>query len=157
MADSVTTFVRKTTRFAGDLDRLERRMAEISALTVKRSVLAQMQFAGVQGGKLRGVGKRGAKVGVRYDLKANSAYVRATGPLHLLERNTKAHRIPRQRKTTRAKKRLLVIPGVGVRAFADHPGTRGKHPWAKGVAAARPVQERAHREALGDALRKAYT
>jgi hypothetical protein len=29
-----------------------------------------------------------------------------------------------------------VIPGVGVRRSAQHPGTKGKYPWRKGNAAA---------------------
>src|SRR5690242_12676640 len=106
MADSITTFVAKTQKMQDGLRTLEHRTVEVAALAVKTSVLAQMQAAGVDNGKLRGVGKRGAKVGVRYDIANNRALVRATGPFQLLERDTKAHQIPRVRGA-RARKRVL--------------------------------------------------
>ncbi len=156
MADSVATFLNKTAKMGTELSKLDHRMVEIAVQTVKKSVQAQMQAAGVDNGKLRGVGKRGAKVGVRYDfVNSASALVRATGPFHLLERDTRAHRIPKTRGG-RARKRVAVIPGVGVRAWANHPGTKGKHPWAKGVAVALPIQEKAAGLALQQALVKAY-
>lgn len=48
--------------------------------------------------KLSGVGPRGAKVGVRYDIKHGglagaSAVIRATGPLQLIDGDTSAHRV----------------------------------------------------------------
>jgi hypothetical protein len=158
VADSVAEFLVKTGKMGVELGKIERTMAEVGAMTVKASVLAAMADAGVNNGKLSGVGRKGAKVGVRYDIQGrrNSALVRATGPFQLIERDTKAHRMPRERKTARAKKRVVVIPNVGVRAWAQHPGTKGKHPWAKGVAAAVPVQEKAGALALQTALRRAY-
>lgn len=155
MPDSLTTFLHKTTKMGGELQRLEQRTVLIAAMAVKKSVQAQLAAAGVQNGKLRGVGKRGAKVGVRYDMAGKKALVRATGPFQLIERDTKAHQIPRARGA-RARKRYAVIPGVGVRAYANHPGTKGKHPWAKGVVAAIPVAEKAGGLALGQAIAKAY-
>jgi len=155
MADSITMFLAKTSKMEGELRNLERNTVKVAALAVKTSVTAQMAAAGVKDGKLRGIGKKGARVGVRYDITGKTALVRATGPFHLIERDTRAHRIPKQRGA-RARKRVVVIPGVGVRAYADHPGTKGKHPWAKGVAAAIPVQEKAQGVALGQALARAY-
>jgi hypothetical protein len=69
-------------------------------------------------------------------VSSGTAIIWATGPVHLLESATKPHRIPRT--TARGRRRVVVIPGVGVRAWANHPGTHGKHPWAKGVAVAVP-------------------
>lgn len=156
MADSVAQFLVKTAKMGNELVTLEHRMAEIAALTVKASVLTQMQVAGVDNGKLRGVGKKGAKIGVRYDfVNRTTTKVRATGPFHLLERDNKDHRTPKIRGA-RAKKRVVVIPGIGVRAFANVKGSKGKHPWAKGVAAAEPVQAKAHGLALVAAMKKAY-
>jgi hypothetical protein len=155
MADSVAQFVAKTGKMGNELTRLEHRMVETAALAVKRSVTAQMVAAGVKGGRLRGVGKRGARIGVRYDIKDKKALVRATGPFHLIERDTKAHRVPKQRGV-RARKRVVVIPGVGVRAYANVKGTKGKHPWEKGVDAAIPVQHMAQGVALHQAVLKAY-
>lgn len=155
MADSIATFVHKTARMGDGLRRLEHQTVLIAAVSLKKSVEAQLLIAGVDNGKLRGVGKKGAKVGVRYDLAGKTALVRATGPFQLIENATKAHRIPRTRGT-RARKRYVVIPGVGVRAWANHPGTKGKHPWAKGVAAAIPIAEKAGGIALAQTVIKAY-
>lgn len=156
MADTVTQFLAKTAKMGTELGTLQHRTVEIAVLTVKKSVETQMQVAGVDNGRLSGVGKRGAKIGARYDFVGpNTAIVRATGPFHLLERDTKAHRIPKVRGT-RARKRVVVIPGVGVRAWANHPGSKGKHPWAKGVAAAIPIQEKAQALALHQSLVRAY-
>ena len=84
--------------------------------------------------RLSGVGKRGAKVGARFDIKGRDRVeLKATGPLHLVNGPTSPHRIPRERKTKRAKKRYAVIPGVGVRAYARHPGTRAKRTWTRAV------------------------
>lgn len=98
--------------------------------------------------RLKGVGKRGARIGVRYnvgrfgdDFTAKSL-VFATGPFHLIERPTDDHRIPRETvgrgRRKRANTKPIVIPGVGVRQYAQHRGTKGKYPWRKGNAAAEP-------------------
>src|SRR5687768_13793178 len=155
MADSLAQFTAKTNRMVGELGRLETNTVKIAALAVKTSVLSQLQVAGVTDGKLRGVGKRGAKIGVSFTVTGHTAIVKATGPFPLIESDTKAHRIPRERGK-RGRKRYAVIPGVGVRAFANHPGTKGKHPWRKGVIAAQPAAEKANQIALSQSLVKAY-
>lgn len=107
-----------------------------SALLVKTSVMGEL--GGVT--RLRGVGKRGAKIGVRFDVKPGnnpSARVRATGPFHLIESDTKPHKVTPKGKG-RNKRRAINIPGIGPRASAKHPGTKGKHPWEKGVRRALP-------------------
>lgn len=91
---------------------------------MKVSVVAEL--GGVT--RLRGVGKSGARIGVRYDQRNKDVEVRMTGPAHLIERDTKPHPIgPR-------KKKALTLAGGQVRSFVgDHPGTKGKHPFEKGV------------------------
>lgn len=155
MADSILRFLEKTAKMEGELRSFERNMVLVAAQAVKTSVTAQMAAAGVQNGKLRGVGKKGAKIGVRYDVTGKTALVRATGPFHLIERDNKDHRTPKVRGS-RARKRVVVIPGVGVRAFANVKGTKGKHPWAKGVIVAVPVAEKAGGIALARSIGKAY-
>jgi hypothetical protein len=129
-----------------------------SAQIVKYSVQSQLAVAAPRG-RLN-VGKRGARIGVRYDLVSDTAaVVRMTGPAHLIERDTQAHRIPREargrgRRQTRNVKHLY-IPGVGVRMSAQHPGTKGKHPWAKGVTAAVPVVGKVAGRHYFDTFRKA--
>ncbi len=105
---------------------------ETTALAVKKSITE------ISPARLRGVGKRGAKLSVRYNLDnypdGRKALVYALGPWQLIEGDTKAHRVPKQR-SSRARRRVVVIPGVGVRAYANHPGTKGKHLFAKGAVA----------------------
>lgn len=102
----------------------------------------------------RGVGKTAVskKVSATYDLRGGdqdaSALIRYTGPAHLVNNPTKPHLIrPRKFVGTRGSgKRAqkgaaflsifgvdahsagrggIVLPGVGVRRFAKHPGTKG--------------------------------
>jgi hypothetical protein len=100
------------------------------------------------------VGKRGTRIGVRLDPYGTASYrVKATGPYQLIERDTDAHTEPRKRfgsETGRLNKKTgkravrrkrgptLLIPGIGYRQFAAHPGTTGKHPWTRGIAAYTP-------------------
>jgi hypothetical protein len=76
---------------------------------------------------------RGAAIGARYDLigtgASTLATVKATGPVPLIANNVKAHRIPRANRRRRG---VLSIPGIGVRASAQHPGTKGKDTWDDG-------------------------
>jgi hypothetical protein len=80
------------------------------------------------------------KVNVRYDIKGSGpkavALVRYTGPAHLALNPTRAHRIePRARARRGRRRRALTING-NVRAWANHPGTRGKDPSARRAKAA---------------------
>lgn len=106
------------------------------ALVVTNAVRAEIA-AKTTGGVLRGVGRSGAKVGAKYDVKgaANpTALVRATGPLHLLERDTKPHAMP---KAGRKRRGSYKTP-FGPKAAVSHPGTKGKHPFEHGVEAGLP-------------------
>jgi hypothetical protein len=90
--------------------------------------------------RLSGVGRSGAKIGAGFDLigVANpTALVRARGPFHLIERDTKPHTIsPRARR--RGGKAVRLADG-SVRRSVEHPGTRGKHPFEKAVRASMPL------------------
>jgi hypothetical protein len=145
MAKSPAQFASDLRRFAADGSNFEKRLATSAALTVKDATLRELRVAAPRL-RLSGVGKRGARVGVRYDQgnTPGTMLVRATGPVHLIESDTKAHPIPKARK--RGRKRYVVIPGVGVRSSVKHPGTSGKHPWRKGVARAKVAAPRAVQE-----------
>jgi len=95
--------------------------------------------------RLSGVGATGAKVGARYDLKRGrasaTAEVKATGPLHLIERDTSAHVIwPKGRTYSRTRRggirrrgtKTALTIGSNLRAYADHRGTTGQYPFRKG-------------------------
>ena len=111
--------------------------------------------------RLSGVGKRGAKVGAKYDIKGTTnptALITATGPLHLIERNTAAHSIlPRGRRVSKryqnavakgrlpaggkpiylGRKKALTIGG-GLYSSATRGPTRGKHTFERGWKKAAP-------------------
>lgn len=154
-ADTPLVAARKFGLLAKGMADLPKTTLGHAALSVKRSVEAQMQLAGVHSGKLRGVGTKGGRIGVRYDpLGQHRVLLRATGPFHLIENKTKAgRRVPRQRARRPG---VMVIPGVGVRAWANHPGTSGKHPWAKGVALAPKLVENAGQAALKDVVTRIF-
>jgi hypothetical protein len=152
VGDSPAEAARKFSRLAGDVKNIDQRILNRSALTIKRSVQGTLRVAAPKA-RLN-VGKKGARIGVRYDLYPKSAKVYAFGPFHLIESDTAAHRIPRgtvgRGGRKRANRKPIYIPGVGVRAWAMHPGTRGKHPWARGVAIGVPKVE----NAAGDVWRQ---
>lgn len=150
---TVLEFARRCESFAGDLRGVEKTATGKAALAVKTVTLAEMRTVAPTL-KLSGVGKRGAKIGVSYTVGGSTAIVRATGPVQLIESDTKAHRMPRTR--VRGKRRVVVIPGVGVRSSAQHPGTKGQHPWRKGVEAARPLVGAVFAEQLGVSMRKVF-
>lgn len=128
-----------------------------AALSVTTSVRSSIRDA-APSGQLRMNGKP-KKIGASFKMAGSGrpyAVIRATGPLHLLERNTSAHFIPRvaqkslvtyrlNKKTGRLtagqKKRrgragggtTLSIPGIGFRKSVTHPGTTGKRPFERGV------------------------
>lgn len=100
-------------------------------------------------GRLRNAGRNGANLGIRYQIQGAgtdvSARLHATGPWPLIESDTPAHTIrPKKRRGGRRSGRGggVSVPGVGVFRLVHHPGTKGKHPWAKGVAQASPVVAR---------------
>lgn len=128
-------FSRKMSQAAVNVRGAETEILTKTAAVIKQSATLSLRTV-VPTGRLSGVGKRGAAVGVRYKVhpETKTARVFMTGPAQLIERDTKAHRIPRENRR-RNKKRPIVIPGVGPRRSANHPGTRGQHPWEKGVTA----------------------
>lgn len=119
---------------------------EAAALAVEESVDNHIARA-APSRRLRNVGKSGARVGVRYDMRAGrnpTALVRATGPLHIIERDTRAYVIVpgarRGRKSRAARQAPITFAGVQPLGTPEHPsyrvnhpGTTGKHPFEKGV------------------------
>jgi hypothetical protein len=93
---------------------------------------------------------RGAAIGTDLDVEGAGSRARATvtptGPIMLVEEDTSPHRQPfaysgryamagertadgyRARRGRAGRRGFLFIPGIGFRARASHPGTRGKHP-----------------------------
>lgn len=145
-------FAAKMQRAAKELGSAPHGITERGALTLKRSVQGTLAVAAPRG-RLN-VGKRGARVGVRYTMYPSSAKVFMFGPAQLIERDTKPHRIPREGRRRR-KPRRLAIPGIGIRMWAMHPGTKGKHPWERGLNIGLPQVRRAAADYYFDTVRKA--
>lgn len=104
----------KISRFASDLGDV-RKPLQVTAMAGKQIFAASAASAGAS---------RLAKP--RYDIRGNRAIIRYAGAkAHLVNNPTKPHRIePRSRRRGRGR-RALTING-NVRAYANHPGTRGK-------------------------------
>jgi len=96
---------------------------------------------------------RGAKVGVSFTIQSHEAIVKATGPLPLLANPIKPHVIPKQRGRRR---RVIAIPGIGVRASAQHPGTKGKDTWTRGREKAAPKVKVAIAKRSDEVVRRAF-
>lgn len=139
----------------------QKRAARVGAKVMQAEVRVQLATAGAENGRLSGVGKNGAAIGTRVIPLPSSAIVQATGPFHLIEESTSAHVIggaaaqefagalavlsalagSGAARQSRAKKRTkpLRLGDDVVRATVHHPGTKGKHPFAKAAVAARPA------------------
>lgn len=148
---------KKLHAIAREVERSQRAATMRGAGELKKAVERQPGFP--KSGRLRGVGKSGSKVGVRYDLKGDGrAEVKATGKgFQLIERDTKAH--PIGPKKARARKQTgrgggVKLPDGSVRRTVKHPGTKGKHPFEKGIADGTPAAVRAMRDQTMPAIRK---
>lgn len=112
------------------------RLAAPKAVGAGAVVLTQVTKAQVRTAApslyLRNVGARGASVGVTFNVRGDTALVRATGPLHIIERDNKPHFI-----TARRGRRLRFATRNGKSGYAmgtvKHPGTKGKHPFERGI------------------------
>lgn len=149
-----------------------------AALAVTKSIRAEIRTATGGDGRLSGVGRRGAKVGARYDVRGRvnpTALITAIGPLHLIDRDTDPHPIvPRGRRVSKrwqnavakgkadpsrpvylSGARALKFSNGNLRPYAFHPGTRGKHVWGRGVAKSAPVTKDIFDQAIHAAVVKA--
>lgn len=146
---SAAQFADKITKAATVTQRRQKLTVEQGALVAKEIVIAEAASNGVSPtSKIAG-----AKWGVRFDVKGfnnPSALLKVVGPFHLVEGDTRAHRIYRKvaRKKGRGSARINkqqalneVFGGVGAyrggalklpegfRRVVNHPGTKGKGIW----------------------------
>jgi hypothetical protein len=125
---------RMAARLPEELSKAQRRGVQKGALTVTRAMRDEVRAVTGGDSRLSGVGRRGAKIGARYDIKGQrepTAIIRATGPAQLVEHDTKPHEIrPRRRRGGKAKA-LRFADGAFARS-ARHPGTRARKPYERG-------------------------
>ena len=141
MATSVSRAVSgRMAKLTSEFGRASRTAVERGAFEAKKVIGQEIRQA-TGDGRMSGVGAKGARVGVRYDIKGTenpTALGRATGPLHLVENPVKPHEITPKRRRRGAGKKAVVTP-YGPKAKVQHPGTKtGKKPWAKGKQKAEP-------------------
>ncbi len=188
---SLGQFAKECQSFGPNVLAAEMKATNVAALIVKKEVQARYPSSGILRGLLKSKDKErmgetgkppgGAKIGVKYNVKRFSgdhyvALVKAYGQAHLLEWDTKAHRIPKPtrddflpvaaalfgtgkkwqyKRRTKAKKKIW-IPGMGVFDHVNHPGTTGTHPWERGVAAATPQVDVAWNLVVTTAISKSF-
>lgn len=152
MANPAANFSRKTRRYATAWQKANTDAVNKAALMTKTTVLAFLTTATGGDRVLSGVGRNGAKLGVSYNTRGfygnPTALVRATGKAFpLIERDTKTGVRNRRRRSRRS-----ALTAQGPQMGYYHPGTKGKHPFERGVNAAEPytmgVFRRAHVESL---------
>lgn len=135
MADSPIVAAAKFHKAAVRVGNSSEKGEQKAALFVKKTILANSPA------RLRNVGKRGAKLGVGYrPYVGGGTIVAARGPWPIIEWDTKAHVIGGGRSKKREVRSYLQFMTGDIRLGPiRHPGTEGKHPFAKGVALARPA------------------
>lgn len=146
--DGLHRFAPKMAAAAVSMKAIAPKAVAAGSLVLTNTVRAEIGRT-TRGGVLRGVGKSGAKVGVRFDVKGGgtrvAGVVRATGPLHILERDMPAHVMPAPGGKTKLYR--LAGAGKGGKGIAvpaiSHPGSTGKHPFERGVKAGIVPAERA--------------
>lgn len=138
-------------RAAAELRRAERTAVTKGLQELKQGVERRLPPSK----RLRGVGKKGARIGARYDLTGeNSGIVKAIGPLHLLERDTKPHDITPKKRRAKGGKAAVRLADGSFRASVQHPGTKGQHPFEKGIDDATPKALRAMANPVTDAVKR---
>ncbi len=99
---------------------------------------------------------KGAEIGVRLRKIGDSHYlISAYGPYQLIERRTRPHVEPRKRRR-QGRRVFMDIPNIGVRRVVHHPGTKGKHPFAKAVERNRRESARIVRAHVRTAIRQTF-
>jgi hypothetical protein len=155
MAQSAAELARKFQRSAAQTGPTVRETVTKSAYRTKVIYLAGARTAGlVPGRRMMGVGRRGAAWGVKYDIFETSpgdasTVIKFYGPVHLVNNDTTPHLIEgrgaRSARREQARQVISALTGTrvrrarrssgpqvlsmpwGVRAYAKHPGTRGKN------------------------------
>lgn len=113
-----------------------------ASLVLKTSAVGEIRSVVGVDMRLSGVGPKGAKVGVTYKVDGPTSLVRATGPLHFVENDTKAGPRPRKRGSRKR---------PAGREYG-HPGTKGQRPFGKGIEKAQDKAFKILRKAQIDAV-----
>lgn len=138
--DSVARFAEGMTSLSSAIEASGRVAVGRAALALTREVRGQIRIASGGDNRLSGVGKRGARVGAKYDVKGSrnaTALVQATGPLALIEFGNTTGGFRGGGRRGRGKGRRVVAFGGGVYSRTRGRTTSGKYPFRDGVRAGR--------------------
>jgi hypothetical protein len=155
--NSLTDLARMAAELPEELRRAQVRGVQKGALLVTRAIRAEIREATGGDNRLSGVGRRGARVGARYDVKGQvnpTAIVYATGPLHLIEHDTEPHDIQARNRRRGGTSTMRFADGRFSRT-AEHPGTTGSRPFEKGYLKTRDKTGPAFDREVQAAIRKA--
>ena len=151
---TVAQFADAVAKYPAQLERDRKRAANKAALAITRELRQRIRADAGGDSRLSGVGVKGARVGANYrQLPSGDVRVQATGPVHLLESPTAPHEITPRR---RGRKALRLSDGQIV-ARVQHPGTRGKRTWTRGVREGTPKGEKAFTDEIAAGFRRALT
>jgi hypothetical protein len=161
-----------------ELQQAQRRGVERAALHATTIIRAEIRAVAGPDMRLSGVGKKGARVGARYDVRGTTnptAVIRPVGSIPLIEFDTPARVIgPTARFVTRAgvqvrqgfrtvkgRRRaggstVLKIDGSFVGRPVVHPGTKGQEPFRKGWRHAAPETPSIFQVEVDKGLRRAW-
>ena len=178
--DDWVKFGGKIVRLGSELERIPNEALKDSALFTKKAVMSTLGRPNGSPLLMKGVGKKGNhKVGVTYDIKGRgetaTALIRAFGQFQLIENDTKAHTIPRTRGSRRTRtasgrisatrvatsrtysgRKILKIGGDVLTGPVTHPGTKGKHAWARGIQVAKGFTKARFESGLTRAMTKVF-
>jgi hypothetical protein len=152
----LSDLARSASATADALPAAQRRGVQKAALLVTTAIRSEILSA-TGDMRLSGVGRRGAKVGAKFDIKGTAnptALITATGPLHLIERDTQPHDAPRRR--SRGRRRYVAFGGNVYSRATGSGGSRGKHPFEKGWKRAGPQTPEIFQREVREAVRKAW-
>lgn len=157
---------RKIVRLGAEVSSLNSGAVGAAAQVVKDTTIPYVRRATGGDGVLSGVGKNGAKIGVRYDVRGTvnaTALVRATGPAQLVERDVKPHPVvsryaPRRSRKARAalatsnksvgagwdRRAVIRFGNVVARYAVNSGGSRGRHPYRDGFSAGARLAPKAY-------------
>jgi hypothetical protein len=128
---SAAQFSGKIHRFAAEVAKIPRDTAYSNA-RIGKATMEGAVAAMAAGGRLSGVGKRGARVAAGYTVYGdNNVKISARGPVWLVDQSNTAHTIAPKKK----RGRQGALYGKGYEhpygGTVSHPGTAGKHQWAR--------------------------
>jgi hypothetical protein len=159
---SVPQFVGKLDRYAALQKGVEKTGVAGAAKAVSTAITAEVLAQTHGTARLSGVGKKGARLGVRTVITSNRAVITATGPWQFIEGDTRKHDIsPRGRRTGKRGRALkgakaLTIGGEFYASAKNTGGSKGKRPFAKGTVAGEPAAKAAFEVAETAALREVF-